>query len=141
MTPHNRLPEELVEAIKTRLRGGGSHATIAADLDVARSTVDRIARMYGIGLLRAPRMRDIRTVYVRPKNLDWMDRAACAGWRGFTEMHVAEQKRVCWSACKVRLDCLGRGLANEAVAEGTVYGGLEPRELARLRKERAGVGT
>jgi hypothetical protein len=139
------LPERTLTAVEARLRAGDPRAHIAADLGISRNTVDRIATSSGLG--RRTRPHRSTPKIERVGDLQWQDDAACREWpvvdgKGFTEMHVAEQRTVC-SGCPVQLPCLEFSLPgpiwapNEA-GKGHVFAGVTPKELVRLQRARQG---
>lgn len=74
----------------------------------------------------------------------WMRQAACKGAAaelffpeevgGASSNLASEAKRVCWTQCPVREECLEHAIVNRE--RHGVWGGLAPRERARLSKER-----
>ena len=70
----------------------------------------------------------------------WMERAACAGIPGFTELDSPQQRTTC-VGCPVRAECLEFGLNSDQAVIGTstVYGGLSGFELAAVARERRGL--
>jgi hypothetical protein len=137
------LPERTLTAVEDRLRSGDSRAHIAADLGVSRATVDRIATISGLG--RRARPKRSTPKIARVGDLQWQDAAACAGWLDFTDMHVAQQKRVC-QGCDVRPECLeysqtGPIWAPQEAGRGTVFAGVTPKELVRLQRSRQGASS
>lgn len=139
------LDPDLVRAIRDRLREGSRRLDIAADLGISQSTVNRVATAHGWNR-RRPRAHHKSRV-IRPNtSLDWMLSARCADMPDFTEQHIEEQKRFC-SGCDVKWQCLEYGLEGPVAWskarpwEGVVFGGLAPMELARLKRERSGLGV
>lgn len=63
----------------------------------------------------------------------WMDRSACRGVDGFTEMDMPDQLDFC-GECPVRSECLDFAVVTHGPRDlvGGVYGGLDPRSVARL---------
>ena len=70
----------------------------------------------------------------------WMERAACAGIPGFTELDSPQQRATCVD-CPVKTECLEFGLTSDQAVIGTstVYGGLSGFELAAVARERRGL--
>ena len=72
---------------------------------------------------------------------DWQSEAACAEIGGDlwfpndTDRHQAERAKEICARCPVRLECL-----TEAIENGEthgIWGGLSPKELAKVRRRRA----
>jgi predicted transcriptional regulator len=133
------VDSELAETIKERLRRGDqTHREIAEDLGISTSAVSRVARVSGLGKgqqrrLSGPPRTQERMRRIRP-NLEWQERAACEGMSYFTEPgNVAQKKLVC-RGCEVRRECLQFSFGEE-LFDGMVYGGLEAKEIVRLKKQ------
>ena len=95
--------------------------------------------------LAAQRPRRTVSDFVRAfryRRADWMDRAACARWPGFTEWETHQQQAVCLrlnGGCPVREQCLSFALDGPLIAtkgSTVLYGGVPPERLARLQRER-----
>ncbi len=73
-------------------------------------------------------------------DLNWMDAAACASIKGFTEKPIDQQRAVC-ATCPVRPECLGWGLDQttygRVAREPIVFGGATPEQLHKLHRRRA----
>jgi len=69
----------------------------------------------------------------------WMSEAACRDFPHFAELYPAEQVRTC-QGCTVTVQCAELGLASVATVKdalnSAVYGGLHPRQLAELVRQR-----
>jgi hypothetical protein len=69
----------------------------------------------------------------------WEEQAACAGWINFGDWPARQQLEVC-HGCPVTDPCAELGLQRtwsiEVALRGPVWGGMEPKQLAELVRQR-----
>jgi hypothetical protein len=77
------------------------------------------------------------------RSTGWQDAARCAPHLNFTDWPINEQLTLCRD-CPVTTECVALGLASVATAKdaanGPVYGGLRPIQLAALVRQRNTAG-
>lgn len=68
----------------------------------------------------------------------WESDALCRGDLGFCDRPIPDQLALCQQPCPVRLECLELGLSlRPQYKESTVvFGGLPPRALVMIRRDR-----
>lgn len=125
------LTEEEIRTIRQRLRTGETHTQIAADLNIARSTVSN----YADDITPAARF----TLDDQP----WADRALCAQTDPeafFPEKgHSTREAKATCAACPVRTQCLEYALDHSE--RFGIWGGLSEKERRKLIARRQGRAT
>jgi hypothetical protein len=73
------------------------------------------------------------------RTTEWQRRAACLGWIDFADWPARQQLEVC-RGCPVTDPCAELGLQStwsiEIALRGPIWGGMEPKRLADLVRQR-----